>query len=123
MASNEHRHWPVRAWLRLKLPPADAPQVLLGPPPPPEPPGDFLEAIPPGPDPRKRLFAWEEPDGEGVIRMLWDSDEPERLNVELRLPDYTERLSSERLRAFYAHARSRLASLGQLQIESADPRP
>lgn len=121
--AGDTRHWPVRAWIRLRLPPSEAPMVLMGTPPPPEPPGDFLVPLPSGPDPRKRLFGWEEPDGDGVLRMLWDSDEPERLNVELRLPGYGERLSPERLRAFYDHARQRLSGLGRLSIESADPRP
>ncbi|MCI4334374.1 MAG: hypothetical protein L3K04_01880 [Thermoplasmata archaeon] len=124
MASNEHRPWPVRAWIRIALPPSDALPVLMGPPPPPEPPGgDLLERLPAGPDPRKRLYAFEEPDGEGILRVLWDSDEPERLQVELRLPEYGTRIGPERLRAFWSHVRERLAPMGPLRVESADPRP
>ncbi|MCI4345906.1 MAG: hypothetical protein L3K07_04050 [Thermoplasmata archaeon] len=122
--ATEHRHWPVRAWIRVRLPePETPPLVLMGAPPPPQPPGDFLAPVPPGPDPRKRIFAFEEEEGEGVVRIVWDADDPERLNVELRLPGYGSRLPPERIRKFWTAVRARLAPLGTVRVEASDPPP
>lgn len=94
-----------------------------GPPPPADPPLEILqrEAVPT--DPRKRIFALEEEVSEGLLRLVWDADDPLFLEAELRQPRYGGRLPIEQLRGFWASVKARTASLGPLPIDGADPRP
>ena len=82
-------HWPVVAWIRLRLPPAP-PVIMLtpGPPPLPDPPLDILEHEPVVTDPRKRIFAYEEESEGGVVRLVWDAEDPAFLEAEFRMPFY-----------------------------------
>jgi hypothetical protein len=117
-------HWPVVAWIRLRLPPPP-PVVMLtgGPPPPPDPPLDLLENEPVATDPRKRIWAHEEEGGGGVVRLVWDADDPGFLEAELRAPSYRGRLPPEQVRAFWAAVKARTQGLGALTVDGADPAP
>lgn len=116
--------WPVAAWIRLRVPPSPAPMVLLGPPPPPPPPLELLEPNPVPTDPRRRIFSYEEerPDG-WVLRLVWDSDEPEILEAEYRAPLYGQRLARTEVPRFWAAVREKTQGLGPLPVDGADPRP
>lgn len=118
-------HWPVVGWIRLVLPPPPPPMLLLGSvPPPPAPPLDLLEPNPVTTDPRKRVFSFEEErDGGWVLRLVWDSDEPRTLEAEYRAPLYRQRLPASEVPRFWAAVKERIAPLGPLPVESADPRP
>jgi hypothetical protein len=120
--SSRH-HWPVVAWLRVKLPPPEAPVALLGPPPPLAPPLDILRRSPVATDPRRQIYAFEEELEDGVLRISWDADDPELLDAELRAPYYDRRLPREKVPAFHRAVKARLAPLGPLPILGADPRP
>ncbi len=116
--------WPVTAWLRLRLPPAPAPVLLTkGPPPPPEPPLDLLRPEPIATDPRRRIFAFEEEIADGLLRLVWDSDDPDILEAELRSPLYDERPPPEEVARFWAAVKARVGALGPLPVDGADPRP
>ena len=116
--------WPVVAWIRIVLPPADAPTVLLGDPPPPEPPFDWLEPNPVATDPRRRIFAREEPLGEeAVVRLVWDAEDPGLLEAELRAPVPGRRAPPELVARFWEAVRTSTRTLAPLVVESADPRP
>ena len=117
-------HWPVVAWIRLKLPPPPTPlQLTPGPPPPPAPPLDLLEPNPVVTDPRKRVYAYEE-DHEGwVVRLVWDADDAELLEAECRAPHYGARPTNARVVDFWAAVRRLVAPIGPLSVEGADPRP
>jgi hypothetical protein len=117
-------HWPVVAWIRLKLPPAP-PLVMLTPgvAPPPNPPLDLLVPNPVTTDPRKRVYAYEEERAEWVVRLVWDADDPEVLEAECRQPTYDRRLPPEQVAAFWAAVKQLVAPLGPLAVEGADPRP
>ena len=116
-------HWPVVAWIRLRLPPAPPPMTLAGPPLPPDPPLEILERNPVATDPRKRVFAHEKVVPGGVVRLIWDADDPELLEAEMRAPIFGGRLPKDRIPAFWAEVKSLLAPLGSLPVEGADPRP
>jgi len=117
-------HWPVVAWIRLRLPDRPAPMMLTkGPPPPPDPPLDLLVANPIVTDPRKRVFAFEEDRGETVGRLVWDSEDPGILEAELRAPSWGRRADPEQVRAFWAWVKEKAAPLGPLPVEAADPIP
>jgi hypothetical protein len=116
-------HWPVVAWIRLRLPPAAAPMTLLGPPLPPDPPLELLEKNPVATDPRKRVYAFEEDWGENVVRLIWDADDPGFLEAELRAPIYGARLPKEEVAPFWAAVKKLIAPLGSLPIDAADPKP
>jgi len=117
-------HWPVVAWIRLRLPPAPPVMMLTGGlPPPPDPPLDLLTTEPVVTDPRKRIYAHEEEAEGGVVRLVWDADDPEFLEAEFRLPFYGGRLPGERVRAFWQAVKARTTSLGPLAIDGADPMP
>jgi hypothetical protein len=117
-------HWPVVAWIRLRLPLRPAPVLLMpGPPPPPDPPLDVLAPNPITTDPRKRVFAYEEEHEEWVVRLVWDADDPELLEAECRAPLYGQRLSKADVPKFWAAVKALIAPLGPLPVESADPRP
>ncbi len=117
--------WPVVAWIRLKLPEPAAPVLLLGSAPPPlQPPLDLLEPNPVTTDPRKRVFAFEqEQPGGWVLRLVWDADDPKILEAEYRAPRYGSRLPLDDVRTFWAAVKERVAPLGPLPVDSADPRP
>jgi hypothetical protein len=120
----EVRHWPVLAWIRLKLPEAPAPiQLTRGPPPPPNPPLDLLEpeAIPT--DPTVRMYTFSEPLGSGMVRLVWLASEPEALLAEYREPEILPRLPDETVRRFWATVKARVSELGPLPVVAADPRP
>jgi len=97
--------------------------LTAGPPPPPEPPLPALLNEPVVTDPRKRIFAHEAEAGGGVVRLVWDADDPQYLEAELRLPSYTGRLPADRVRAFWQEVKQRTSSLGPLAIDGADPSP
>ncbi len=116
--------WPVVAWIRLKVPPPPAPMMLTpGPPPLPSPPLDILEPNPVVTDPRKKVYAFEADHGDWIVRLIWDSDDPELLEAECRAPLYHERLPREEVRRFWAAVKELVAPIGPLPVDSADPRP
>ena len=116
--------WPVVAWIRLRLPPREAPIALLGPPPPPPPPLAFLERNPVPTDPRKQVYAFEEEQPGGwVLRLVWDADDPDLLEAEYRAPIYGRRLARAEVPRFWSAVKTRVSELGPLPVESADPRP
>lgn len=117
-------HWPVVAWIRLRVPPPPPALMLTpGPPPPPDPPLEALAREPISTDPRKRVYATEEEVEGGVLRLVWDSDDPEFLEAELRAPYYGTRLPPDRVRAFWVLVKERVRSLGPLPVDGADPPP
>ncbi len=119
-------HWPVVAWIRLKLPPPEVPMLLMGGvPPPPAPPLEILEKNPVSTDPRRKVYAFEEErdGGEWVLRLIWDQDDPELLEAELRAPLASRRPGPSQVRDFWTAVKERVAELGPLPVESADPRP
>ena len=118
-------HWPVVAWIRLRLPPGPAPILLMGStPPPPAPPLDILERNPVTTDPRKRIFAFEEErDGGWVLRLVWDTDDPGILEAEYRAPLYRQRLPRSEVPGFWAAVKSHTQPLGPLPVDGADPMP
>ena len=117
-------HWPVVAWIRLRLPPRDAPVALLGPPPPPPPPLEILERNPVPTDPRKRVCAYEEEQPAGwVLRLVWDADDPDLLEAEYRAPIYARRLPRAEVPGFWNAVKRKVVELGPLPVESADPWP
>jgi hypothetical protein len=97
--------------------------LLPGPPPPPSPPLDLLEPNPVPTDPRKRVFAYEEPHGDWVVRLVWDADDAGVLEAECRAPLYGERLPDAEVRSFWAAVKALISPIGPLPVESADPRP
>jgi hypothetical protein len=116
--------WPVVAWIRLKLPVRPAPVLLMpGPPPPADPPLEILEENPVPTDPRKRVFAYEQDHEAWVVRLVWDSDDPEVLEAECRAPIYGGRLPREEVPKFWAAVKALVAPLGSLAVDGADPRP
>jgi hypothetical protein len=119
------RHWPVRAWIKLRLPPREEPVALMaGPPPPAEPPLELLKNRPVTTDPRKRVFVHEEllENGEWALRIIWDADDPGVLDAEYRAPGYESRLPRERVREFWRRVKERVRELGPLPVLGADPR-
>jgi hypothetical protein len=116
--------WPVVAWIRLKVPPSPAPIMLTpGAPPPPDPPLDLLEPNPVATDPRKRVYSYEEDHDGWVVRLVWDTDDPELLEAECRAPLYGTRLPKEGVAAFWAAVKQLIAPIGPLPVDSADPWP
>jgi hypothetical protein len=117
-------HWPVVGWIRLKLPPRP-PLVLLTPgvAPPPNPPLDILQPNPVTTDPRKRVYAYEEEHERWVVRLVWDSDDPEILEAECRAPIYGARLPREEVGPFWAAVKALISPLGPLTVDGADPVP
>lgn len=97
--------------------------VLLGTPPPPEPPLPFLVREPIVTDPRRAIYTFEELVEEGVLRLVWNPEEPQGLVAEFRLPELGPRLPAARIQRFWKAAKERLAELGPLPVEAADPRP
>ncbi|HEY6238220.1 MAG TPA: hypothetical protein VIZ68_03435 [Thermoplasmata archaeon] len=118
-------HWPVVAWIRLKLPDRPAPMVLMGSAPPPlDPPLELLAANPVPTDPRKRVFAFEEErEGDWVLRLVWDADDPGMMEAEYRAPLYNRRLPRDEVPKFWAAVKEKVGELGPLAVDSADPRP
>jgi hypothetical protein len=117
-------HWPVVAWIRLKVPAPAAPVMLTpGVPPPPDPPLEILERNPVPTDPRKRVYAFEEEHPDWVVRLVWDADDPEVLEAECRAPLYDRRLPRGEVPKFWAAVKALIAPIGPLPVESADPRP
>lgn len=118
-------HWPVAAWIRLRLPPAPPPMLLLGSQPPPAaPPLDILVPSPVATDPRRRIFAFEEErEGGWILRLVWDAEDPGILEGEYRAPIYRSRLPASEVPRFWAAVKERVAPLGPLAVDSADPHP
>jgi hypothetical protein len=96
---------------------------MAGPPPPLEPPLDFLKRNPVPTDPRKQVYAWEEDRQDWVLRLVWDADDPEVLEAEYRAPIYGRRLPREEVPQFWQAVKARIAALGPLLVDAADPRP
>jgi hypothetical protein len=119
-----HSHWPVVAWIRLKLPARPPPVMLMpGTPPPPDPPLEILAPNPVATDPRKRVYAFEADQGDFVVRLVWDSDDPDLLEAECRAPLYHERLPRAEVARFWAAVKELIAPIGPLPVEAADPTP
>ncbi len=119
-----HSHWPVAAWIRLKLPPAPPPVMLTpGIPPPPVPPLEILRPNPIPTDARKRVHAYEESHEEWDVRLVWDADDPEVLEAECRAPYYDRRLPPSEVPKFWAAVKRLVGPIGPLPVEAADPRP
>jgi hypothetical protein len=97
--------------------------TLLGPPLPPDPPLELLERNPVATDPKKRVYAYELELDWGIVRLIWDADDPELLEAELRAPLYGSRLPSERVREFWGAVKELIAPIGPLPVEGADPKP
>jgi hypothetical protein len=117
-------HWPVVGWIRLKLPPPQLPVSLMGGPPPPlDPPLDILVRNPVPTDPRKRVYSYEEERDDWVLRLVWDADDPEILEAEYRAPVYDRRLPRSQVPAFWKAVKEKIAPLGPLPVDAADPRP
>ena len=117
-------HWPVVAWIRLKLPSRPPPVTLMaGVAPPAVPPLDVLEPNPVPTDPRKRVFAFEQEHRDWVVRLVWDADDPELLEAECRAPLYGRRLPREEVARFWAAVKQLTSPLGPLPVDGADPRP
>ncbi|MGI0054718.1 MAG: hypothetical protein ACREB9_00880 [Thermoplasmata archaeon] len=116
-------HWPVNAWIRLRLPAPPAPMTLLGTPPPPDPPLEILQHNPVPTDPRRKVWAFEEDRGGWVLRLIWDQDDPEMLAAEYRTPTYGTRPTSTEIAEFWKAVKEKTGALGPLPIEGADPRP
>jgi hypothetical protein len=117
-------HWPVVAWIRLRLPARPPPMLLMpGPPPPPDPPLEILEPNPVPTDPRKRVFAYEEEHDAWVVRLVWDSDDEGILEAECRAPIYGGRLPREEVPRFWAAVKALVGPLGPLPVDGADPKP
>ena len=115
-------HWPVVAWVRMRLPPRPAPLVLTkGPPPPLDPPLEIMTRNPVATDPRKQIYAFEEDQGETVYRLVWDSEDPDVMEAELRTQDWGRRPSAEQVRTFWNWIRERVRPIGPLPVEAADP--
>ena len=119
-----HSHWPVVAWIRLKLPERPPPMTLMpGIAPPPDPPLDILAPNPVPTDPRKRVYSFELERDDWVVRLVWDADDPELLEAECRAPLYGQRLPAGEVPKFWATVKELVAPLGPLPVEAADPRP
>jgi hypothetical protein len=117
-------HWPVVAWIRLKLPARPPPMSLMaGVAPPPDPPLDVLEPNPVTTDPRKRVYAYEEDRGDWVLRLVWDADDPDLLEAEYRAPIYGGRLPPSEVPKFWSSVKKLTEPIGPLPIDAADPRP
>jgi hypothetical protein len=117
-------HWPVVAWIRLRLPPAPHPMTLMGSvPPPPDPPLEILLRNPVATDPRKRVFAYEEENEDWVLRLIWDADDPTVLAAEYRAPSYDRRPPKDAVLRFWQAVKQKIAPIGPLPIEAADPLP
>ena len=97
--------------------------LMPGPPPPPEPPLDLLEPNPVPTDPRRRVFANEEDRGDWVVRLVWDTDDPELLEAECRAPYLGRRLPPAVVTAFWAAVKELIAPIGPLPVDGADPFP
>lgn len=88
------------------------------------PPLDILEPNPVPTDPRRRIFAFEEERPEGwVLRLVWDSEDPQILEAEYRAPIYDRRLPRSEVPAFWAAVKEKTSALGTLVVDAADPRP
>ena len=84
----------------------------------------MLERNPVTTDPRKRVFAHEVEQPSGwVVRIIWDADDPELLEAELRAPLYDRRLPKSEVPTFWAEVKRLISPLGPLPVEAADPRP
>jgi hypothetical protein len=99
--------------------------LLMGSSPPPaSPPLDLLERNPVVTDPKKKVWAFEEErPGGWILRLVWDADEPEYLEAEYRAPVYNRRLPRSEVPAFWAAVKEKIAVIGPLAVDSADPRP
>lgn len=120
---DDSRHWPVLAWIRLRLPAAPPlRQLMPGPAPRPMPPLDLLQPEAVATDPTVRLFSHAETLGEGVVRLVWQASQPETLLAEYRAPRLIGRLPPEEVREFWNAVKRRTAELGPLPVLGADPR-
>jgi hypothetical protein len=121
---SEFSHWPVLAWIRLRIPESPPALMLIpGPPPPPEPPLDELQSAPVVTDPRRRVFTWEGRHEKGSIRIVWEADNPSYLTAEYREPTHAGRPTSETVRRFWSAVKVHVEPLGTLPVEAADPWP
>ena len=117
-------HWPVVAWIRLRLPEREAPRMLTqGPPPPLDPPLDVLERNPVATDPRKQVYHVEEERGETVFRLIWDADDPGLLEAEMRTSAWGKRPTAAEVRALWDWVKETVRPIGPLPVEAADPMP
>jgi hypothetical protein len=122
--ASEFSHWPVLAWIRLRIPEAPPALMLIpGPPPPPEPPLDEMLPAPISTDPRRRLFAWEGKYDQGAIRIVWEADNPSYITAEYRERVHAGRPAAETVRRFWSAVKVHVQPLGTLPVEAADPWP
>ncbi len=98
-------------------------QLTGGAPPPPRPPIDLLQPEEVATDPAARLYSYAEPLGGGVLRLAWTPTNPDLLNAEYREPEYSPRLPPEKVRRFWSAVKSKVAELGPVPVEAADPYP
>lgn len=118
------RHWPVLAWIRMRLPEAPAViQLTPGPPPPPQPPLSVLVPEAVATDPTVRLFSYNERVAAGMMRLSWSATNPDLLNAEYREPDYQPRVAPDVVRAFWAAVKEKVKEVGPVAVEGADPYP
>jgi hypothetical protein len=96
---------------------------MPGPPPPLEPPLEILRPRPVATDPRRRVFAAAREVEDGEVRLVWDSDNPEILDAELRVPQPVPRAAPEVVRRFWATVKEMIRPIGPLPVLGADPRP
>lgn len=82
-----------------------------------------MEREPVATDPSARVCTYFEPLGEGAIRLVWHADQPESLLAELRGPKIRSRLNTDEVRQFWTAVKSKIADIGPLPIEAADPYP
>jgi hypothetical protein len=75
-------------------------------------------------DPTVRRYSFEEslPPG-GRMLLMWNAANPELLVAEYRRPRLVARVDPAELRTFWDTVRARVAELGGVQVEAADPRP
>ena len=99
--------------------------LMGGAPPPPPPPLEILDKNPIATDPRRRVYAYEEErdGGTWVLRLIWDQEDPEMLEAELRAPLASRRPGANEVKRFWAAVKEKVAELGPLPVDSADPRP
>ena len=96
---------------------------MPGSPPPPDPPLAILAPNPVVTDPRKRVYAFEADHGDWVVRLVWDSDDPELLEAECRAPLYHQRLPRAEVARFWTAVKELVAPISPLPVEAADPNP
>lgn len=108
----------------MQLSPRPAPLTLIpGVAPPPDPPLEVLVPNPVPTDPRRRVFSFEEDHDAFVVRLVWDSEDPDLLEAECRAPVYRGRPPEETVSAFWRSVKALVAPIAPVRVDSADPLP